>query len=90
MNKKIFLITYEAYDINGIVIKKGQFKVKNQDCELGAKINFEKYLIRTLSNFNKLYISECREQFGGPLGDLFNDIFGGVTDINDIFKGFKK
>lgn len=88
MNKKIFLITYEAYDINNTIIKKGQFKIKNQNSELGAKVNFEKYLIRKLSNFNRLYISECREQVGNQFGDLFNNIFGGNSSINDIFRGF--
>lgn len=78
--KRTYLITYKAYDKNNKIIAEGQYKVKNQDSELAAKINFENYLKKKLINYHHLYISECKEQlFNAQFGDIFNDIF------NDIF-----
>ncbi len=91
MAKKTFLISYTAFDSSNRVIKEGQFKVKNQESEIGAKINFEKYLQRTLKGFHRLYIKKCTEMpFSGQFGDIFNDMFGGQSDIDDLFKGFCK
>jgi hypothetical protein len=39
-------------------------------------IKLSNYLEKTLRNFHRLYITECKEQlFSGAFGDMFNDIF---------------
>jgi hypothetical protein len=70
--KQTYLITYKAYDANGKIIKNGQFRVKNQENELGAKINFEKFLEKKYPTFTTLVITECKID----VMNQFNDLFG--------------
>ena len=75
--KKIFLITFKAFDSKNRIIKEGKFKVKNQINEFSAKVNFEMFLTKKYTKFQYLEISECVESFDDDDQlDHLLDIFG--------------
>lgn len=75
---KTFLIEYEIYKGDRL-IKSGKIRVKNQENEMYAKVNLEKYLKRKDFNFDRMIVCECKEDFFGTFGfgKEFGDIFGG-------------
>lgn len=66
-----FTITYYILDKKKDKIKDGKIKVKNRDTEIGAKVYLEKYLRKKVLYFDRLVITECKQDLD------FNDIFGG-------------
>lgn len=76
-----YLITYIAYNSIDVIIKEGSIKVKNQDTEIGAKVNLEKYLKKKYKYFNKLVITKCEIDFDD---DAMNQMFNGNSDKDNM------
>jgi len=86
MKTTTFIIHYECYDNNGTLIKSGITKVKNRTTKFEAQCDFEKYLKRKYTNYNRLVVNQCQEESPFGLNDLFNqftDIFGSSFNIKN-------
>jgi hypothetical protein len=83
MNRKTYLIDYEAFDSDNISLKKGQIKVKNKMSEFEAKCSLEVYLKKRHHNFNRLVITRCMPLINTFLGDMEDN---GAFNPFDLFK----
>jgi hypothetical protein len=83
MNRKTYLIDYEAFDSDNISLKKGQIKVKNKMSEFEAKCSLEVYLQKKYHNFNRLVVTRCVPMFSSFLGDVEG---GGIDDFFNMFR----
>lgn len=71
MKKINYLIRYTVKNKNGLIIKRGEMRVKNKLSEFEAKCSFEEYLKRKHPEFGSLIIHECKVDFLGGLGNIF-------------------
>lgn len=69
---KTFLIKYGIYFTNG-KYESHEIKIKNCMSDLHAKIKLEEYLKKKYSNFKKLVVYSCTNNFG--FENIFGDIF---------------
>lgn len=86
MQQHNYLIEYTVYDINGNSLKTGKMRVKRKCSSMEAQVEFEKFLKRKYSNFNKLVVHKCTEEnpfLSSDMNDSFKDIFG--DSFNDVF-----
>jgi len=70
---KTFIISYTIHLTSGEVINPRPMRVKNTSSMLEAKIKLNEYLKKKHSDFYRMEIQSCHEDFGF---DLFNTLFG--------------
>ena len=66
-----FRINFTLYDSGNQILKTGTFRVKNKPNMFIAKCAFDDFLRRKYSDYNRLVIHKCKEEFINPFESIF-------------------
>ena len=75
MEKRTYIIEYEAQSTIGAILRSGKMRVKNKTSSIQAQMALEDYLKRHVTEFDRLIVNSCKVD---TLGNLFS-MFGCET-----------